>query len=216
MIPPRMSRPVRVLLLTGASIAVVALSTACGTERITVPKSDPTHAGAVLFSQRCSGCHTLSFAATHGSAPNSRSPEFNNGPNFNLRCERPVTRVLYAIEDGGFEGSIMPQDIVVGQDAVNVAQFVAKYAGRQALKIPGQPVCDANPVGTIPPPPVAAAPPSTPPSTPASAKPAGHKPGAKPQQAAAGHAKKTTPTTGSAKPKSKAAGGNAKKQTAHP
>jgi hypothetical protein len=40
--------------------------------------------------------------------------------------------VLYAIENGGFSGAIMPQNIVVGQDAQEVAQFVAHYAGASA------------------------------------------------------------------------------------
>ena len=157
MIPPRMSRPIRVLLFTSASAAVAALAVACGTEKISVPPSDPTHQGAVLFSQRCSGCHTLSYAATHGSAANVRSREITNGPNFNVRCERPVTRVLYAIQNGGFSGAIMPQNVVVGDQARAVAEFVAKYAGRQAPKIPGQPTCDSQPVGTLPPPPSATA-----------------------------------------------------------
>ncbi|MGI8903322.1 MAG: hypothetical protein ACR2IP_06640 [Solirubrobacteraceae bacterium] len=219
-----MSRPVRVLLLTGATIAAAASFAACGTERITVPKSDPAHAGAVLFSQRCAGCHTLSFAATHGSSPNPRSPQFNNGPNFDLRCERPLTRVLYAIENGGFEGSVMPQDVVVGQDAVEVAQFVSKYAGRQAMKIPGLAPCSSTPVGAVPP----VAPTPTPASTPTKAassttaktpKPAAaRKPSAKPHGAAAGHSsKQAKPAAASAKQKAKPAAGNAKKkQAAHP
>jgi hypothetical protein len=152
MISARMSRPIRVLLITSASAAVAMFAVACGTEKISVPKSDPTYGGAVLFSQRCSGCHTLSYAATHGSAVNVRTREITNGPNFNVRCERPVTRVLYAIENGGFSGATMPQNVVVGQDAIDVANFVAKYAGRQAPKLIGQPTCDSQPIGTIPPP----------------------------------------------------------------
>jgi mono/diheme cytochrome c family protein len=150
MISGRMSRTFRVILITSALAAVAALATACGTEKISVPKSDPTYPGAVLFSQRCSGCHTLSYAATHGSAANVRTREIVNGPNFNVRCERPVTRVLYAIENGGFSGAIMPQNVVVGQQAVEVAEFVAKYAGRQAPKIPGTATCDSQPIGSLP------------------------------------------------------------------
>jgi cytochrome c551 len=151
MITRSMSRTARVLLTSSALIAVAGLAAACGTERIPVSNSNPLHTGAVLFSQRCSGCHTLSYAATHGSAANVRSAEFNNGPNFNVRCERPVTRVLYAIENGGFSGAIMPQNIVVGQDALQVAQFVATYAGRQAARAPGVVPCTQQPIGTIPP-----------------------------------------------------------------
>ena len=147
-----MSRPLRVLLSLSALTAVAALIAACGTEKISVPKSNPDlHWGAVLFSQRCSGCHTLSYAATNGSATNARTREITNGPNFNVRCERPVTRVLYAIENGGFSGAIMPQNVVVGKDARDVAQFVATYSGRQAPKTPGVPTCQSQAIGTLPP-----------------------------------------------------------------
>jgi mono/diheme cytochrome c family protein len=144
-----MSRPVKVLFISAAAVVATALTTACGTEKISVPESSPNHAGAVLFSQRCSGCHTLSYAATHGSAANVRSREIVNGPNFDVRCERPVDRVLYAIQNGGFSGAIMPQNIVVGQDARNVANFVATYAGRQAPKVPGVTPCIQQPIGTL-------------------------------------------------------------------
>ena len=150
MISARMSRPVRLLLLT-CSVAVSALATACGTQKISVPNSQASVSrGAQLFSDRCSGCHTLSYAATHGSAINVRTKEPNNGPNFNIRCERPISRVLYAIQNGGFSGAIMPQNIVVGQDARNVANFVATYSGRQAPKVPGVVQCDQQPIGTLP------------------------------------------------------------------
>ncbi len=146
-----MSRPFRVLVIVCAMAAAAALIAACGTERITASKSDPNvHWGAVLFSQRCAGCHTLSYAATHGSAANVRTREITNGPNFDQRCERPITRVLYAIENGGFSGAIMPQNVVVGQDARDVAQFVATYAGRKAPLAPGVVACEKQPIGTLP------------------------------------------------------------------
>jgi hypothetical protein len=154
MIPPRMSRPLRVLLISAAIVAVSGFTAGCGTERISVPKSEPiAYAGALLFQQRCGGCHTLSYAATHGSASNVRSAQANSGPNFNVRCERPVTRVIYAIENGGFSGAIMPQNVVVGKQAIEVAEFVAKYAGRQAppSNSPNFVPCIAKPIGALPP-----------------------------------------------------------------
>jgi len=153
MISARMRRPIKVLLISSAAAGVAMFGVACGTQKISVPKSDPPdiHRGAVLFSQRCSGCHTLSYAATNGSAANVRTREITNGPNFDQRCERPITRVLYAIVNGGFSGAIMPQNVVVGQDAVDVANFVAKYAGRKAPHIVGQTPCVAQPIGTLPP-----------------------------------------------------------------
>jgi mono/diheme cytochrome c family protein len=152
MIPGRMSRSFRVLLLSSASIAVAALMGACGTEHIDVPQSQASlHRGATLFSERCAGCHTLSYAGTWGSAPNIRTALQNSGPNFNQRCERPIDRVLYAIENGGFSGAYMPQNVVVGQDAIDVAKFVATFAGRQATVSPGVPSCVQQAIGTLPP-----------------------------------------------------------------
>jgi mono/diheme cytochrome c family protein len=146
-----MSRPVKVLLIACLLSAVAAVVAACGTEKITVARSATTlHWGATLFSQRCSGCHTLSYAATHGSASNVRTREITNGPNFDQRCERPVTRVLYAIENGGFSGAIMPQNVVVGKDARAVAEFVATYAGRKAPVAPGVISCEKQPIGSLP------------------------------------------------------------------
>jgi mono/diheme cytochrome c family protein len=146
-----MSRPVRVFLILGASIMAAALVAACGTERITVPKKPAgIYHGAYLFSQRCSGCHTLSYAATHGSASNVSTAQPNNGPNFDVRCERPVARVLYAIENGGFSGAIMPQNVVVGQDARDVAEFVAKYSGTKAPSVVGIIKCSNQPIGPLP------------------------------------------------------------------
>jgi mono/diheme cytochrome c family protein len=153
MISARMRRAPKLLLMSAASISLAALATACGTERVSVSKSQAQlYHGAVLFQQRCSGCHTLSYAATHGSAASVRTAEFNNGPNFDVRCERPIARVLYAIENGGFSGAIMPQNVVVGQDAADVARFVATYAGRKSPNVPGVPTCTQKPVGAIPPP----------------------------------------------------------------
>jgi mono/diheme cytochrome c family protein len=154
MISPRMSRVARAFLIVTASIGVTAAATACGTQKISVPRATQPNLyhGAYLFNQRCGGCHTLSYAATHGSAAKVTTAQFNNGPNFNVRCERPVARVLYAIENGGFSGAIMPQNVVVGQDAIDVAEFVAKYAGRQAPIVPGSTICVNEPIGTLPPP----------------------------------------------------------------
>ncbi len=146
-----MRRPPRVLALGVAALSLTAVASACGTQKIALSKSNPLYQGAVLFNQRCSGCHSLSYAAAHGSAANVRTKQFNNGPNFNIRCERPLTRVLYAIENGGFSGQIMPQNIVVGEQAIEVSKFVATYAGRQAPKVPGTEVCSQISVGSVPP-----------------------------------------------------------------
>ena len=91
-------------------------------------KDDPTYRGAVVFSERCSGCHTLTAAGTQGSANRAVRVQ---GPNLNQRVET-VKDVLFAIRNGGFSGAIMPQNIVTGREASEVAKFVSKYAGSTA------------------------------------------------------------------------------------
>jgi mono/diheme cytochrome c family protein len=147
-----MSRLAKILALSTAVLIVAAVTAACGTQNITVPKDQAQlHHGATVFNQRCGGCHTLAYAATFGSAPNVRTAQAISGPNFNQRCERPIDRVLYAIANGGFSGAYMPQNVVVGQDAVDVAKFVATYAGREAPIQTGVIKCQDRPVGTLPP-----------------------------------------------------------------
>lgn len=99
---------------------------ACGSEGIEVSQDDPGYRGAELFAQRCSGCHTLSAAGAQGSANRSQRAQ---GPNLDGRKES-YEDVLFAIANGGFSGAIMPQNIVVGEDAEAVARFVAEYSGQ--------------------------------------------------------------------------------------
>jgi mono/diheme cytochrome c family protein len=113
-------------------VVVLALPlAACGEQEIQVASSSPQRAGAELFQQRCAGCHTFTAAGTMGSSANVRTRERTDGPNFNTRPEC-IERVLYAIANGGFSGAIMPQNIVVGEQAQQVAEFIARYAGQDA------------------------------------------------------------------------------------
>jgi mono/diheme cytochrome c family protein len=116
-----------------ALLAVAAIAAAgCGSKGV-VSDSDPSvEQGAQMFAQRCSGCHTLTPAGTQGSGTRELRAQ---GPNLDQRPENEDD-VLFAIRNGGYSGSIMPQNIVVGADAEAVAKFVAKYAGTQANSTP--------------------------------------------------------------------------------
>lgn len=114
------------------AVAAVAAATGCGTQGIQVSSDDPTHEGAEIFAQRCSGCHTLTPAGTEGTANRSERVQ---GPNLDQRHET-MADVIYAIRNGGFSGAIMPQNIVVGADAQKVAAFVSKYAGQDVTEQP--------------------------------------------------------------------------------
>jgi len=122
------TRPKRTFALSLAAVAVLA---ACG-KSIQVPESQPRlHQGAVLFNLRCAGCHTLDAAGTSGSKSKReiKGGERTNGPNFNVRKEQKED-VLFAIRNGGFSGAVMPANIVVGDDAKKVAEFLEAYAGK--------------------------------------------------------------------------------------
>ena len=123
-----MTRRKRTIALCLVAVAGLA---ACG-KSIKVPESQTRlHQGAVLFNLRCSGCHTLDAAATSGSKSKReiKGGERTNGPNFNVRKEQKQA-VLFAIRNGGFSGAIMPANIVVGDDAEKVAEFLQAYAGK--------------------------------------------------------------------------------------
>jgi mono/diheme cytochrome c family protein len=124
----------KTLLRTVALVAAAAVLVACGEQQVSLDgadqaKSSTQRQGAEIFADKCSGCHTLSVAGAQGSAVDVRNRERTDGPNFDTRRE-DVESVLYAIRNGGFSGAIMPENIVVGRDAQLVAEFLAKYAGR--------------------------------------------------------------------------------------
>ena len=119
-------------------VAALALS-ACGSQGVGIAKTSPYYRGAVLFREHCSGCHTLSIVGAQGSATSIKNRVRTNGPNFNIREEKPE-QVLYAIENGGFSGAIMPENIVLGDDAKAIANFLGKYSGSQKQVAPDTPI----------------------------------------------------------------------------
>ena len=112
----------------------------CGHGAELAPPTDQAnlHHGAQLFHERCGGCHTLGAADARGSKPagSVAQGERTNGPNFDVRKETRED-VLFAIRNGGFSGAIMPANIVLGQDADDVAIFLERYAGTRSGGKPG-------------------------------------------------------------------------------
>jgi len=125
---------VRPVLAIAAALAAALALGACGfgEEGIEVSQGEPEYNGAVLFATHCSGCHTLGAAGTQGSGNRSMRTQ---GPNLDQRTET-YDDALFAIQNGGFSGAIMPQNIVVGDEAEELARFVAEYAGSEAEESP--------------------------------------------------------------------------------
>ena len=119
-----------------AASGLVALAlAACGTQQVEISSKDPMRRGAVLFDRKCAGCHNLTITGSQGGAFQIEDRERVDGPSFDARKES-TAQVLYAIRNGGVSGPIMPEKIVTGEDADAVAQFLAKYSGREATKPP--------------------------------------------------------------------------------
>jgi mono/diheme cytochrome c family protein len=74
--------------------------------------------GKELFAATCSGCHTLAAADAHGTV----------GPNLD-DLKPDAALVETAIHDGGTGSGAMPKDLLQGEQATQVAEFVAKATG---------------------------------------------------------------------------------------
>jgi mono/diheme cytochrome c family protein len=116
-------------LLLAATLAAALGTAACGEQGIQLAADDPNFRGAEIFNRNCAGCHTLDVAGARGAAIDPDSRELRDGPNLNER-RVSVDDVLFAIRNGGFSSGPMPQNIVTGEEAQAVAEFVARYAGR--------------------------------------------------------------------------------------
>ena len=78
-----------------------------------------TDPGASLFSSNCGSCHTLAAAGTSGTV----------GPNLD-DSQPDAKQVVTAIEIGGLGSGQMPAGILEGEQAQQVADFVAANAGK--------------------------------------------------------------------------------------
>jgi mono/diheme cytochrome c family protein len=116
-------------LIAACLVLAATLSAGCGSKGIELARDDPDHDGARIFVERCGACHTLSKVGTQGSTFDVTDRESVDGPNFDDRKET-VEDVVFAIQNGGFSGAIMPENLVTGDEAREVAEFLAKYAGK--------------------------------------------------------------------------------------
>ena len=131
----RMKARAKIVVAMPLALVCALTLSACGSQGISVPKTSPYYRGAVIFRDHCSGCHTLAVVGAEGSATSIKDRLKTNGPNFNYRKEDDE-QVMYAIHNGGFSGAIMPENIVLGTEAHEVAKFLAQYSGLKAEKVP--------------------------------------------------------------------------------
>jgi mono/diheme cytochrome c family protein len=137
---PKLTNPIRPLLVLTAVAAVALPASGCGTTT-----ADPER-GRVLFVEKCGVCHTMAqagttaqvgpnlddaFASARAAGENSRTVE--GVVLAQVESPRPVTNN---------SAVSMPPDIVEGQDLDDVAAYVGLYAGVPGAappKVPGGP-----------------------------------------------------------------------------
>ena len=125
--PPWAARPP-----FSAPLAALLVAAGCGGE-IEVPKQQATaHEGAVLFNERCSGCHSLDAANAYGSQAAEADRRAASAPTGRTStcARRAATTCCSRSATAASPAAIMPANVVVGDDAEAVADFLSKYSGK--------------------------------------------------------------------------------------
>jgi mono/diheme cytochrome c family protein len=125
---------VRALFAVSLLGAALALASCGGAEETTGFEGADVAKGKQLFVQgpgggqpSCGGCHTLADAATVSQVGPSLDDAFRR-----MREEDFDESTIYAVTLEQIDLAVlpMPPDIVTGQDAVDVAAYVARTAGK--------------------------------------------------------------------------------------
>jgi mono/diheme cytochrome c family protein len=134
-------------------VAVVLVLSACGTGGPVNAASADKENGRKLFSDKCAGCHTLAAAGSEATiGPNldasfaqARSEGFEESAILDIVHDQIKFPGQYPVSQNtaDFLKANMPANLVTGQNAVDVAAYVAANAGKQGFVQP-QAVTGAN------------------------------------------------------------------------
>lgn len=117
--------------LCAAIVAVVPALSACG--GVKDPQADVV-AGKQLFVSKCGACHTLSRAGTKGTTGPNLDEAFQQSlkEGFGQTAVRGVVykQILYPNRLPNSSGTKMPSKLVSGQDAHDVAAYVASVSAK--------------------------------------------------------------------------------------
>ena len=112
--------------LPGALLAAAALiAGGCGTGGMANSTGDQAN-GAKLFTAKCAGCHVLAAAGAQGTLGPSLDDAFAGPKAQHFKQSTIQNVVLDQIREASMP---MPANLVKGQDAVDVAGYVAAVAG---------------------------------------------------------------------------------------
>jgi cbb3-type cytochrome c oxidase subunit III len=128
-----------------AALALALTLSACGTGGRVSASADIQN-GRALFQQKCAGCHALQAVGSQGGiGPNlddsfaeARSEGYKESAIANIVHDQIRFAGQYATAENNpnYLTANMPQNLVTGQDADDVAAFVAANAGLQGFAQP--------------------------------------------------------------------------------
>ena len=107
------------------AVAAALLAAGCGTGGKADPHADTQH-GQTVFTAQCAGCHTLAAAGATGTVGPNLDAAFGPARAQGFKDSTIQNVVLLQIRDASLP---MPKNIVTGQDAQDVAAYVAAVAG---------------------------------------------------------------------------------------
>lgn len=120
--------------LLGVALGVLALAASgCGSVAAQQVEATNDSNGQRLFVESCGSCHALAAAGTTGQV----GPDLDEAlddvreQGFDESTIRDMVRgqIAYPVEDPPTDAPGMPADLVTGQDAADVAAYVASVAG---------------------------------------------------------------------------------------
>jgi cbb3-type cytochrome c oxidase subunit III len=129
----------------GALLAAAALVLAagCGTGGKATSSGDQTN-GKKLFTEKCAGCHVLAAAGAKGTVGPSLDDAFAGAKREHFKQTTIQNVVLDQIREASMP---MPANLVTGQDAIDVAGYVAAVSATNA-KPPAQTGTDGKSIFT--------------------------------------------------------------------
>jgi cbb3-type cytochrome c oxidase subunit III len=107
------------------AVAAVLVTAGCGTGGKASSTADPQH-GETVFKASCGGCHTLAAAGTSGTIGPNLDAAFGPSRQQGFHDSTFQNVVLLQIRE---PSKPMPANLVSGQDAEDVAAYVASVAG---------------------------------------------------------------------------------------
>lgn len=132
---------IKIPALLGTAAVLVAAASGCGASSSAEITGGFQDRGRQLFNAKCGTCHVMAAAASQGVQGPNLDTAFGPARAAGMKESTIQSIVEYQIHHprpstDGYPGVSMPANIVGGNDAEDVAAYVARYAGVPGAKPP--------------------------------------------------------------------------------